>query len=641
MAADKQGLQVRQEKGSLFLATSRSLPDYRLLEQWLVKKHPHLVPVREDLWNWQLKEQANLQRCLIAVSGAGNPLEWPAFPWIRFYEELQILEDYLSSYSVVFSGSDNTYPPCPPTSFYREGELICRLFQDHSHPSIFIDEEYIQINHQEKTLDYRALQTGYLYFPRGKMSLQPLEEIDDRKTHLYIRMYPVIPPQRVELRDFLMTYIRQKRSLYSEASLLLQDGSELLPYLDEDRPRKILFCQGTAMEPAQDARLEILKKKNQESNEERDYKELHQYVEVHKGEELAVKYFMNPGCDGKDLEGNILQAGQPRDIQVFTKGPVKEETREGHTLYIAEEGGLFLASENYLEVKEIFRIEGDVDYHTGNVEYDKLVEIMGDVKSGFQVISKSDIVVHGCVENGVILESGGDSMVLGGVLGENTRIYAEGHVRVSYLQDARLFALGNVYVEKNVLRGSIYSGGVLQVEGKGVNTSRHGVIMGGRYSALGGMKLQALGAEAVESFFTVGHNEKETRAIMEIRKTLASFEREQVTLMQKLPLDLNDSSSRSKLRNLDPESKKKISVLLLKMKGLSEERERLQKEEAEHLEMEYAEEEIMPSIFVDKTLFGNNHIQMGKIRRTYHFQDSENQEIYLFRKQILLRDIRG
>jgi len=641
MATEKQGLQVRKEKGSLFLSSSRTMPDYRQLELWLKKAHPHLVPVREDFWQWQKKEMAHLRRCLIAVSGSGDPLEWPAFPWIRFSEELPVLEDYLSSYSGVFTGSESIYPPCPPTGFYKEGDLICRLLQDQSQVHFPIDGETIQTNHLSHAMEYRALKTGYLYFLKGQVSLLVLEEMDDWKMNLYIRMCPVITSQREELGAFLSSYVRQVRTQYSEASFLIQDGSELLPYLDEDTPRKIQFCQGTAMEPARDARLEILKKRDQDVSEELDYKELHQYIEVQKEEELAVKYSLNPGRDGKDLEGTLQEAGQARDIQVRIKGPIRKEVRNGHTHYIAEEGGLFLTSENSLEVKEIFRIEGDVDYHTGNVEYDKVVEILGDVKSGFQVISKSDIVVHGCVENGVVLESGGDSLVLGGVLGEDTRIQAEGQVRVSYLQDARLFARGDVYVEKNVLRGSIYSGGILQVEGKGVNTSRHGVIMGGRYSALGGMKLLALGAEAVESFFTVGHNEEETRAILHIRKTLASFEREQVTLMQKLPLDLNDPASRSKLKNLDPESKKEISALLLQMKNYSEKREILQKEELEHLEKEYTDEEQMPCITVENALYGENHIQMGTNRRSYNFQGMEGQEIYLFKKQILLRDIKG
>lgn len=639
MAAEKRDFRLQQDKSCLFLTSSDPLPEFRQLEVWLEKQHSHLLPVRREFWQWQVDQRSFLNRLLVACDQKGHPVDFPAFPWLRFSEEIRVLEDYLQPWKDVFSGGEMLYPPAPATAFCREGDILCQVHLEHSRTLLSVDAERVQMNQQGDVLEYRSLSSGYLYFLHGKLSLMDVEEKDSENINLFLRMGPVVEDQRVVLRDALSQLVRKGRALYPEAAFMLQDGSELIPYLDDDRPRKILLAQGKPRMPARDASLEILKKPEQKPGEKQDFKEIRQYCEVKSGDEIALKHLINPGQDGMDLEGHALEAGSARDIHVKIQGPIRQEVRDDTLVYIADEGGLFISGENTLEVKEVFRIEGNVDFHTGNVEYDKMVEITGDVKSGFHVISKSDIIVHGCVENGVILESGGDSMVLGGVLGEDTRIKAHGKVQVSFLQDAQLYALDDITVEKNVLRGSIYSGGKLRVLGKGVGTSHHGAILGGEYSALLGMRLFSLGSDAAETSLTLGHNLEMSREIAEIQKTQASFEREQITLMQELPLDLNDPVSRRKLQSLDEHSRKEMSRILIQMKNLSAEREKLHAEEVLRQEKEYTPEDQMPVIQVEKGLFGVNHIQLGKHKRNYHFADMEEREIYLFRKEILLRGI--
>lgn len=639
MAAEKRELHFYQDKSCLFLNSPDPLPEYRQLEAWLEKQHSHLFPVRKEFWLWQVDNHNILNRLLIASSSKGHSVDFPAFPWLRFSEEMMVLEDYLQPWTNLFARGEMIYPPVPATAFCREGDLICLVHLEHSRLPLSIDLKRIDMNQQGNVLEYRALRSGYLFFQNGKLSLMDLDENDSADNNLYLRIGPVVESQKRELMNTFSRKIQEKRAMFPDAAYMLQDGSELISFLNADTPRKVLFCQGKIMIPARDAYLEILKKPVEKQADDQDYKEIRQYCQVKAGDEIAVKYLMNPGQDGMDLEGHILEAGSARDINVKVKGPIRQEVRDNMLFYIADEGGLFIAGENFLEVKEVFRIEGNVDFHTGNVTYDKMVEILGDVKSGFRVVSKSDIIIHGCVENGVILESGGDSLILGGVLGEDTRIKAHGKVQVSFLQEAHLYALDDIIVEKNVLRGSIYSGGKLSVLGKGVGTSHHGAILGGEYSALHGMRLFSLGSDAAETSLTVGHDQEMSRRISEIQKTQASFEREQITLMQELPLDLNDPASRRKLQNLDEQSKKEMSRILLQMKNLSAEREKLHAEEVIRQEKEYTPEEQMPVIQVEKGLFGMNHIQIGRNKRNYHFEDMEEREIYLFKKEILLRDI--
>ena len=76
--------------------------------------------------------------------------------------------------------------------------------------------------------------------------------------------------------------------------------------------------------------------------------------------------------------------------------PVNAFFQVGNNITISEDklslianidGCLFIKS-GVLHVDDVYQIRGDVDFHTGNIDFNGDVIIGGDVKSGFQIISK-------------------------------------------------------------------------------------------------------------------------------------------------------------------------------------------------------------------------------------------------------------
>lgn len=67
-------------------------------------------------------------------------------------------------------------------------------------------------------------------------------------------------------------------------------------------------------------------------------------------------------------------------------------------------------------VSDVYEVPADVDNSTGNIEYSGSVTVRGNVKGGFRISAKGDIVVEGIVEDAE-LYAGGQIIVKRGIHG--------------------------------------------------------------------------------------------------------------------------------------------------------------------------------------------------------------------------------
>ena len=85
-------------------------------------------------------------------------------------------------------------------------------------------------------------------------------------------------------------------------------------------------------------------------------------------------------------------------------------------LLISQRHGVPLKMKRGMRVSEVL-VVGDVDLHTGNVDYDGSVMIKGDVKNGMHVQATADVYVNGFVENARITAQG-DVIIKQGIIGK-------------------------------------------------------------------------------------------------------------------------------------------------------------------------------------------------------------------------------
>lgn len=193
-------------------------------------------------------------------------------------------------------------------------------------------------------------------------------------------------------------------------------------------------------------------------------------VTVREKEILAQKLPPGPIEHGYTVTGQRIPY-EPEPLE-FPAGENTHLSEDGLTLYASVDGYIAL-NDGIISVKEGLRIQGDIDYNSGNITYHGKIIIEGDVRAGHQVHSDSDIEVFGCIE-GANVSAGGDIIVHNGINGlEKSLVTADGDIHADYIQDAHVIAGGDVVVERYVSRSTIEACGDISVDAKA------GLIRGG------------------------------------------------------------------------------------------------------------------------------------------------------------------
>ena len=123
-------------------------------------------------------------------------------------------------------------------------------------------------------------------------------------------------------------------------------------------------------------------------------------------------------------------------------------------------------------VSDIYEVPADVDSSTGDISYDGNVAIKGNVRTGFTVRAKGDIIVNGVVE-GAVLEAGGQIILKRGISGKNRgRLFAGSNIVSKFIESAEVTAGG--YISTDAIMHSHVS-----ARGDIIASGKKGFISGG------------------------------------------------------------------------------------------------------------------------------------------------------------------
>ncbi len=212
-----------------------------------------------------------------------------------------------------------------------------------------------------------------------------------------------------------------------------------------------------------------------------DYFNLNLFQQIKAGEILAERIDPVAGKDGFDVTGNKITA---------KLGKVAGNLPNGKNVQISNDNKYTLATcdgqieykNNKITVNEVLTL-GVVDASTGNIEYNGAVIIEGSVTSGFSVIAKGNIEIHGICE-GAHIESQADIFLYAGVMGhEKAEIIAEGNVTAKFIDSSNVSAGGTVQAN-SIMHSNVECVKNLVVAGK------NGLLVGGRICV--GEKIEAV-----------------------------------------------------------------------------------------------------------------------------------------------------
>ncbi|HCW75849.1 MAG TPA: hypothetical protein DHU63_04840 [Candidatus Marinimicrobia bacterium] len=226
-----------------------------------------------------------------------------------------------------------------------------------------------------------------------------------------------------------------------------------------------------------------------EDNQRIDYKMQEEFYFVKKGAELASLLPPENAVWGKNVNGEPVPPPPPslktlvgENIEIAPDGLSILATKDGYVLWRSGQ----------MSVNDIYTVDGDVDFHTGNIRFNGSIQINGDVKSGFRVEATGDIHIKGSVDAATIYSSEGDIVIAHGVLGkQRAKLLAERSIFCGFIQDATVVARKDVTVQGYVINSQISAGGRVHL------TGNPALIRGGEVFAEEGIEADEIGAERV------------------------------------------------------------------------------------------------------------------------------------------------
>jgi uncharacterized protein (DUF342 family) len=202
---------------------------------------------------------------------------------------------------------------------------------------------------------------------------------------------------------------------------------------------------------------------------------------VKAGDLLAEMTPGEPGIAGTDIFGESIPAPEPK-TEKLRCGIGTTCSEDGKQCFAANDGEPHVSFGGRITVLNRFDVDGDVDLHTGPIDFQGNVTVSGTVREGFQV-SCSSLKAGGI--SGAEIHASGDVTVTGGIF--NSKVTARGSVRARHITGSVLEAFGDVAIEKEIIDSTITNSGRCIIDS--------GIILSSRISSTQGIYAHQVGTE--------------------------------------------------------------------------------------------------------------------------------------------------
>lgn len=297
---------------------------------------------------------------------------------------------------------------------------------------------------------------------------------------------------------------------------------QILSFLGERRyATDYVIAQGKEPVEGHDAKIQYFFNTNTNLRPKRNedgtvnYKDLNTIGHVEKGQKIAELIPEDPGKPGINVYGEEIRphAVKGNKLSYGNNITISEDKRE---LYSDVTGHASLVG-GKMFVSDVYEVPADVDNSTGNIEYSGSVTVRGNVKGGFRISAKGDIVVEGIVEDAE-LYAGGQIIVKRGIHGMGKGVLqAGGNVLCKFIENAKVISGGYVDSEA-ILHSQVDAYSDVIVDGK------KGFITGGIIRAGNLVSAKTIGS-AMETItqIEVGADPLEKERYVELQKQIRTY----------------------------------------------------------------------------------------------------------------------
>lgn len=351
-----------------------------------------------------------------------------------------------------------------------------------------------------------------------------------------------------------------------------------------------------------------------------DYREVSQLANVKAGQLIAERYPPVPGVPGKDVTGAEIEPKDGKEAN-FKVGKNVVVNAEKTGLYAAIDGLVTKTDKDKLNVFPVYEVNGDVDYHIGNIDFVGTVVIRGNVLSGFKIRASGDIRVTGGIE-GAEVESDGSIEISGGIIGNNKGLVKAGRsVKCSFIQEGIVQANEDVIVSQSIMHSNVRAGREILCLGS------KGLIVGGTLQAGEKITARMIGnAMSTATSIEVGVRPELRQELNELRAVIRAL----TDSLDKTDKALGMLNQLAAAGQLPPQ---RITMRLQLTATRKQTAEELQTAKEKILEIEKALEDTSTArVDAVHTIFGGTKIMIGRYTRfikdgvqrvSYRFVDGE------------------
>ncbi|MEE4164927.1 MAG: FapA family protein, partial [Desulfocapsaceae bacterium] len=271
-----------------------------------------------------------------------------------------------------------------------------------------------------------------------------------------------------------------------------------------------------------------------------DFRERRIMVGVEAGELIATKIPAVPGTPGINVLGEQIEPRNGKDVKVKTQGDA-HYSEENHTVTATQNGVLSVVRNNTIKVSSRQKVEGDIDFKTGNIDSQGCLTISGSVLPGFKVKSSGDLKIGGGITSAQVV-CGANCVVTGGITGKSARVVVGGDADIKFIEQSALSAGGII-----VIRSQSYFSDISSQSDIRCNPAS--IVMGGSLIAAGNLTLGTVGTEDSEpATLGAGIDPERLDQYRTLRRTLSEKQDELIQWIQ-----LHGNAQSRKVRKMERE----------------------------------------------------------------------------------------
>lgn len=215
-----------------------------------------------------------------------------------------------------------------------------------------------------------------------------------------------------------------------------------------------------------------------------DYWSIHSVEVVEEGQVIAIYTEPTQGSNGVSVRGKFLMAKRGRPLPPLTGRGF--ERSEDNKVYTATMSGKIEKQDNRIQISAVYEVFGNVDVHTGNIEFRGDVIVHGNVVAGAIIRATGSITIDGTAE-ACQIDAGKDVILRGGMVGAHKGvIHCKGNVFARFIEYATVEAEG--FIDANsALCCNITCYDRISMKGKQAN------IIGGKVYGVKGVEVASIG----------------------------------------------------------------------------------------------------------------------------------------------------